>query len=143
MRLVLYNCTISYPLVGQKEELTVDMNRYTSLYSVHGPDFSLKLSNTFQIQTLSELPEVSLQNRWRQITVMTVGTNCMKCYDVLIVGSGHGRRLGQWLQSNLGNEYSVTSVLSLSVELCNVVRKFVVLSKKGTPNNNGVGVQIS
>jgi len=67
----------------------------------------------------------------------------MKCNDVLTVGSGHGRGLVQWLQSNLGDEYSVTSVLTLSVELCNVVRKFVVLSKKGTPNNKGVGVQIS
>jgi hypothetical protein len=67
----------------------------------------------------------------------------MKCNDVLTVGSGHGRGLGQWLQPNLGDEYSVTSVLTLSVELCNVVRKFVVSSKKGTPNNKGVGVQIS
>ena len=72
-----------------------------------------------------------------------MGPNCMKCNDVLIVDSGHGRGLGQWLQSNLGDEYSVTSILTFSVELCNVVRKFVVLSKKVTPNNNGVGVQIS
>jgi len=79
----------------------------------------------------------------KQITVITVGPHCMKCNDVLTVGSGHGRGLVQWLQSNLGDEYSVTSVLTLSVELCNVVRKFVVLSKKGTPNNKGVGVQIS
>lgn len=64
-----------------------------------------------------------------------VGPNCMKCNDVLIVVSGHGR--------GLGDEYSVTSVLTFGVELCNIVRKFVVLSKKGTPNNNGVGVQIS
>ena len=62
----------------------------------------------------------------KQIMVITVVPNCMKCNDVLTVGSGHGRGLGQWLQSNPGDEYSVTSVLTLSVELCNIVRKFAV-----------------
>jgi hypothetical protein len=67
----------------------------------------------------------------------------MKCSYVLITVSGHGRGLGQWLNSNLGDEYSVTSVLTFSVELYIIIRKFVVLSKKETPNNNGVGVEIS
>jgi hypothetical protein len=90
-------------MVGQKQELTVDVKRYTSIYSVHDPVFSLKLSNTFQILTLYELPDVSLRYRWRQIMGKTVSPNCTKCNDVLIVGSGHGRGLGQWLQSSLGD----------------------------------------
>jgi hypothetical protein len=67
----------------------------------------------------------------------------MKCDDVLIVGSGHDRRIGQWLQSNLGDENSVTTLLTPSVKLCNVVKNPFVLSKGGTPRNDWVEVQIS
>jgi hypothetical protein len=73
-----------------------------------------------------------------RVTESKMGSNCMKYNGVLVVGSGNGKVLGQLLHWSIGDNSSVTSVMILSAELCNVVRirSVVALSKRGTPYNN-------
>jgi hypothetical protein len=148
---------IAYPLVGQKQKQTVDVHRYTDLCSVSG---LISLSNwathlryllCLNFQNLVSLREGWSQVRetkvggWSQVTETKVGPNCMKYNDFLIVGSGHGMGLGQWLQWILGDKYSVTSVLTSSATLCSVVRNLVALCMKGTLYNNcrGEGLKLA
>jgi hypothetical protein len=110
--------------------------RSKGLSSSEDPNFNVKLSNIFDVLTVSE-PEGVARLKIKEDAKPTVNNkNNKKCRKVLLLGSSHCRGLRECLHSVLGDEYMVTNVFKPNAILGNVVGEHKTLSKDLIKNDH-------